>query len=274
MCTLIAGIDVLGPGTLLVGANRDESPERATAGPGVLEERPRVVGGRDLVSGGTWLAIREGRFVSALMNRRPLPDASLDPTALRSRGLLCLDAAASGPALDEPATIDPGTGEARPRRLDQALGLLARDAYAHCTLVGLTTDGVGWAIHAGHGRAPEATWIGPGWHVITHQDVDDPTEPRTAWLLRRLEGASPADAEEALQLLQSLLRLHGDGGEPAVCLHRERFPTVSSSLLALRGRDAGGGVRAPASFGPPRYLHAAGPPCVTPYEDVSRLLAA
>jgi hypothetical protein len=272
VCTLIAGIDVLGPGTLVVGANRDESPERATAGPGVLVARPRVVGGRDLVSGGTWLAIREGRFVSALMNRRPLPDAALDPSALRSRGLLCLDAAAGGPALDEPATIDPGTGELRPRRLDAALALIARDAYAHCTLVGLTTDGIGWAIHAGagQGRAPEATWIGAGWHVITHQEVDDPTEPRTAWLLRRLEGANPRDADEALALLGSLLRLHGDGGEPPVCLHRERFPTVSSSLLALRGAAEGA---APVSIGPPRYLHAAGPPCVTPYEDVSKLLA-
>ena len=265
MCTLIAGLDVLGPGTLVVGANRDESPDRPTAGPGVLVERPRVVGGRDLLSGGTWLAVREARFVSALMNRRPVPDAVLDPSSLRSRGLLCLDAAAAGPAIDAPATIDPGTGEARPRRLDAALGLLARDSYAHCTLVGLSTEGVGWAIHAGHGRAPEATWIAPGWHVITHQDVDDLSEPRTAWLLRRLEGARPRNAEEALALLGSLLRLHGDGGEPPVCLHRERFPTVSSSLLALGNA---------ASIGPAKYLHAAGPPCVTSYEDVSRFLVA
>ena len=262
MCTLIAGLDVLGSGTLVLGANRDESPERPTAGPGVLVDRPRVVGGRDLLSGGTWLAIREARFASALMNRRPIPDAALDPSSLRSRGLLCLDAAASGPAIDAPATIDPGTGEARPRRLDAALGLLARDAYAHCTLVGLSSDGGGWAIHAGHGRAPEATWISPGWHVITHQDVDDPTEPRTAWLRERIQGASPRDVDAALELLSSLLRLHGDGGEPAVCLHRERFPTVSSSLLAL---GALGGDRS-------RYLHADGPPCTTAYRDFSELL--
>ena len=263
MCTLIVGLDVLGPGTLVVGANRDESPERPTGAPDVLVERPRVVGGRDLLSGGTWLAIRESRFVSALMNRRPIPDAVLDPSSLRSRGLLCLDAAASGPALDTAATIDPGTGEARPRRIDAALGLLARDAYAHCTLVGLSTDGAGWAIHAGHGRPPEATWIAAGWHVIAHQEVDDLSEPRTAWLVRRLEGERPRDTREALDLLASLLRLHGDGGEPPVCLHRERFPTVSSSLLVLG---------AAASIGRPRYLHAAGPPCVTPYEDFSGLL--
>ncbi|HEX3113322.1 MAG TPA: NRDE family protein, partial [Candidatus Eisenbacteria bacterium] len=85
MCTLLIGIDVLGPGTAVLGANRDESPERATQGPGILVASPRVIGGRDLVAGGTWLAIRDARFVTALMNRRPHPG---DPTdALRSRGL-------------------------------------------------------------------------------------------------------------------------------------------------------------------------------------------
>jgi transport and Golgi organization protein 2 len=260
VCTVIVGLEVLGPGTLLFGANRDESPDRPTAGPGILVERPRVVGGRDLLSGGTWLAVREGRFVSALMNRRPIPGDARDPATLRSRGLLCLDAAAQGPPLDAPSAIDPGTGEARPPRLDASLSLLRAASYAHCTLVGVGLD-TGWAIHAGHAGEPEVAWIGPGWHVIAHQELDDPDEPRTKMLLKRLDGARPGSADEAFALLGSLLRLHGEGGEPPVCLHRERFPTVSSSLLAL------------GAVGAPRYHHAPGPPCVTAYEDQSRLLA-
>ena len=270
MCTLIVGLEVLGPGTLLLGANRDESPARPTAGPGVLVERPRVVGGRDLVSGGTWLAVREARFVSALMNRRPIPGDGRDPSTLRSRGLLCLDAAATGPPLDAPSAIDPGTGEAHPPRLDAALRLLHASDYAHCTLVGLGLD-AGWAIHAGHAitdagheaavAAPTVTPITTGWHVITHRNLDDPDEPRTHWLLERLHGARPRNVDDGLTLLRGLLSDHGEGGNPPVCLHRDRFPTVSSSLLAL------GAVAAP------RYLHAPGPPCVTPYEDVSTLLA-
>jgi len=260
VCTVIIGLQVLGPGTLLLGANRDESPERPTAGPGVLVERPRVVGGRDLVSGGTWLAVREGRFISALMNRRPLPDDARDPSTLRSRGLLCLDAATQGPPPDAPTAIDPGTGEAYPPRLDLALRLLHADTYAHCTLVGVGLD-AGWAIHAGHGGDPAVTPITPGWHVITHQELDDPGEPRTRMLLERLDGLKPGGVDEALAILGGMLRLHGEGGEPPVCIHRERFPTVSSSLLAL------GAVSAP------RYLHAPGPPCVTAYEDYSTLLA-
>jgi transport and Golgi organization protein 2 len=260
VCTLIAGLEVLGPGTLLLGANRDESPERATAGPGVLVERPRVVGGRDLVSGGTWLAVREARFISALMNRRPIPGDTRDPSALRSRGLLCLDAAATGPPLDAPAAIDPGTGEPHPPRLDAALRLLHGGDYAHCTLVGIGLD-AGWAIHAGHrpAAAPTVAPITAGWHVITHRELDDPDEPRTHWLMQRLQGARPKNVDEAFALLGSLLRGHGEGGEPPVCLHRDRFPTVSSSLLAL-GVDT------------PLYHHAPGPPCFTAYEDFSALL--
>jgi len=260
MCTLILGLGILGPGSLLLGANRDESPERPTAGPGVLVERPRVVGGRDLVSGGTWLAVREGRFISALMNRRPIPGDTRDPGTLRSRGLLCLDAAAQGPPLDAPSAIDPGTGEPHPPHLDAALRLLHAGAYAHCTLVGVGLD-AGWAIHAGHGGDPKVAPIVSGWHVITHRELDDPDEPRTRRLLERLGGATPGTVDEAFTFLGNLLRGHGEGGDPPVCLHHARFPTVSSSLLAL------------GAVGAPRYLHAPGPPCVTPYEDFSSLLA-
>lgn len=263
MCTLIVGLGILGPGTLLLGANRDESPARPTAGPGILVERPRVVGGRDLLSGGTWLAAREARFVSALMNRRPIPGDARDPSTLRSRGLLCLEAASSGPSLDAPSAIDPGTGEPRPPRLDAALRLLHAGTYAHCTLVGADPEG-GWAIHAGHGVSsgdPEITTIPEGWHVITHKELDDPSEPRTHGLLERLDGARPDGVDEGFDLLASLLRGHGEGGDPPVCLHGVHFPTVSSSLLAL------------GALGTPRYLHAPGPPCTTPYEDFSALLA-
>jgi hypothetical protein len=260
MCTLLLGIDLLGPGTLVLGANRDEDPGRATQGPAVLLARPRVVGGRDLVAGGTWLAVREGRLVAALMNRRPEPDDASDTAALRSRGLLCLDAAAAGPAPGAPSRIDPGTGDPHPERLDSLLRLFARDRYARCTLVVIEPGEGAWAIRGGGAATlPVATAIGAGWHAITHGELDDPDEPRTRHALERLEASRPTGAEEALDVVASLLRLHEAEGVPPVCLHRERVPTVSSSLVLLGASGA-------------RYLHAAGPPCVTRYEDVSGLV--
>lgn len=263
MCTLLIGIDVLGPGTLVLGANRDEDPLRPTDGPGVLHENPRVVGGRDRVAGGTWLAIREARLVAALMNRRPEPGDESDPAMLRSRGLLCLEAAASGPPYGRPARLDPGTGEPRPERLDHLLRLFSRGRYARCTLVVLSITEGAWAIHGGGGSGPPT--IAPierGWHAITHRDLNDPDEPRTRFARERLLLASrPATADEAMDVVAGTLRLHGEDEAPPVCLHRERFPTVSSSLIVL-GVPEG-----------PRYRHASGPPCVTPYEDFSSLLA-
>jgi len=270
MCTLIAGVEVLGPRTLIVGANRDESPERASAPPGILRDRPRVAGGKDLVAGGTWLAVREARAVTALMNRRPSAPAAA-PTPLRSRGLLCLDAAAAGPSHDAPHAIDPGTGDRHATRLHAALALIGRDAYAACTLVGLDVEEPSWAVLAETGVPPVVRMLEPGWHVLTHADVDDRSEPRTRWLLDRLErwDRGGGGADEALERVADLLRVHADseGGTPGVCLHRERFPTVSSTLLALGDVGQGG------TSGRVTYRHAAGPPCVTPYEDVSSLLA-
>lgn len=267
MCTLIAGIEVLGPRTLVLGANRDESPGRASAGPGILRERPRVVGGKDLVAGGTWLAVCEARAVTALMNRRPSRGAGHPGAAggrdSRSRGLLCLDAASAGWPRDRAHRIDPGTGELYPARLHASLALIQREPYAACTLVGLEADEPSWAILAEAGVETGIRFLARGWNVVTHADLNDPGEPRTAWVRERLHGFAPRGVEEALQGIAALLATHeGPGpGMPGVCLHRDRFPTVSSSLLAL------------GDLGAPRYLHAPGPPCVTPYEDVSALLA-
>ncbi|HMI31714.1 MAG TPA: NRDE family protein [Candidatus Limnocylindrales bacterium] len=243
MCTLILGLGILGPGSLLLGANRDESPLRPSAEPAVLLPAPRVVGGRDLVSGGTWLAIREARFVTALMNRRPVAGDARDPATLRSRGLLCLETAAGG-------------------NLEAALTIVRRGSYAPCTLVGVGVDGEAWALEAGAGE-PSVQAISLGWHVITHRDLDDPDEPRTKWILGDIRPKRPDSPEEALELMAGYLRSHGEGGRPPVCLHRDVFPTVSSSLVALAQEP-----------GAARYLHAPGPPCVTEYRDMTDLLNA
>jgi uncharacterized protein with NRDE domain len=245
MCTLILGVEVLGENTLVLGANRDEDPGRPSSGPRLLREEPRVAGGQDLRSSGTWLAVREDRFVVALLNRPPVPGDPRDPAILRSRGLLCLDTAAA-----------PGFSF-----LDEALAGLRRYAYGHCTLVGVGVDGEAWWIHGGGGASiPVARPVPRGWHVITHADLDDPGEPRTRAVLAALGRGVPADVDQAVDRIASILRDHGSGDSPPVCLHRERVPTVSSSILAL-GR-----------VGTARYLHAAGPPCTTPYEDFSALL--
>src|SRR5262245_13616909 len=57
MCTLVFGLDVLGPHSVLIATNRDEDPARRSEPPQVLSREPLVVGGRDAIAGGTWLEI-------------------------------------------------------------------------------------------------------------------------------------------------------------------------------------------------------------------------
>ncbi len=98
MCLLVVASRVLATWPLVVAANRDERLDRPAAPAGLLTEQPyRTVGGRDLLAGGTWLAVNERGVVAGLTNR-PLP-AGRDLTK-RSRGEipLALTAAADAPA--------------------------------------------------------------------------------------------------------------------------------------------------------------------------------
>ena len=66
----------------VLAANRDEDYERATRSAHVWEDAPDVIGGRDALHGGSWLAVsRRGRF-AAVTNLRGATRRS------RSRGLL------------------------------------------------------------------------------------------------------------------------------------------------------------------------------------------
>jgi uncharacterized protein with NRDE domain len=73
---------------LVLAANRDEYYRRPTAIAGPWQEHPGIIGGRDLLQGGSWLAMsRNGRFAAVTNFREPPP--AVDPP--RSRGQLVSD---------------------------------------------------------------------------------------------------------------------------------------------------------------------------------------
>ncbi len=238
MCTLVFGLDVLGPGTILVATNRDEDPARPSEPPQVLDRAPLVVGGRDAVAGGTWLAVRaETPGVAMLLNRR---DPTPEKPGRRSRGLLTLDVATAP--------------EPRARALAEAeIG-----HYAPCSLVWLSPAG-SWLLAIRAGREPTLEPIRAGWHAITHFELDDAADARATWILARLAGRKVASREDAESRLTSILASHGGGAAPACCLHEGRAPTVSAALLWI----------APGELA---YRHAQGRPCVTPFEDYTHLV--
>src|SRR5262249_58398234 len=75
---------------------------------------PRVLGGRDLMAGGTWLAVNERGLVAALTNG-PSPEGR-DPTQ-RSRGALPLALAAFD---DATAAVEHFTPTYHPRHHNRA----------------------------------------------------------------------------------------------------------------------------------------------------------
>jgi uncharacterized protein with NRDE domain len=88
MCLIVVGLRAAPRYPLIVAANRDEQHARPTAAASWWSESPRVLGGRDLQAGGTWLGLdRAGRFAAVTNIREP----SGRLAAVRSRGTLVAD---------------------------------------------------------------------------------------------------------------------------------------------------------------------------------------
>ncbi|WP_192034830.1 NRDE family protein [Halomonas sp. YLGW01] len=108
MCLIAFDYRPDAPAWLRLIANRDEFFSRATAPLDAWPEAPEIVGGRDLVAGGSWLAVHRRGRVAAVTNVRDAglvtpPDApsrgQLVPEALRVDDLAgWLDSLAEGDA--------------------------------------------------------------------------------------------------------------------------------------------------------------------------------
>ena len=88
MCLIILAHRQHGSYPLLVAANRDEYYQRPTQAAHCWPGPEKLLAGKDLLAGGTWLGITgSGRF-AAITNHRNPPSTPAKP---RSRGLLTLD---------------------------------------------------------------------------------------------------------------------------------------------------------------------------------------
>ena len=87
MCLLLLALRVFPDRPWLLLANRDEFHARPSAAADFWKDKPDVFGGRDLVAGGSWLALnRDGRYAGVTNVR-----TGRQTTAARSRGALIAD---------------------------------------------------------------------------------------------------------------------------------------------------------------------------------------
>jgi uncharacterized protein with NRDE domain len=147
---------------LVLVCNRDEFHERPTASAHWWKDQPRVLGGRDIQAGGSWLAMdRQGRL-AVLTNVRQ-PDMNPTPDQ-RSRGRLVADYVI-GP--DDART---GSGRAAASGASHAgFNLLFLDAdrlfYVHHRLPDR---------HAHEPRPPERHRLQPGVYGLSNHRLDTP----------------------------------------------------------------------------------------------------
>ena len=155
MCLLIALSGVLTSAPLLVAANRDERYDRPAEVITVLRAHgPRILGGRDAVAGGTWLAVNEHGLVAGLTNQ---PLAGPRDDTRRSRGELPLAFAAHPDAATAVAKVCP---ELDPSDYNPCW-LLVGDRHSLFS-VGLTG-----------GHSPVVRQLPPGSYVLENVPLDD-----------------------------------------------------------------------------------------------------
>ncbi len=244
MCTILLAWRSHPTAPIVLAANRDELIARPSAPPGVLSENPLILGGRDLVAGGTWLAVAADGAVCAVTNRHPGegPPVAPDPTR-RSRGEIPV-ALLNGDRKDIRSRLA-GLGHARYNPVNVLWVDGNRALVAHVD-------------DSGPVRVVE---LAPGPHVLTTRDVDNSRSAKVAMLRAGMDRvlAAGADPRVTIAGLKAMLADNTSATNSpvdAACIHGDVYGTVSASTVI-----AGGGQVV--------YEHAPGRPCVTPFEDVA-----
>ena len=246
MCLLVVASRVVAAEPLIVGANRDEILERPSTAVTVLDDGPpRVLGGRDELSGGTWLAVNEYGVCAGLTNQ-PLGDAK-DPSK-RSRGELPLALVRHATAA---AAVDALLAGFHPADYNGSWLLVGdRDSLFFVDFTGSDTE------------EGSVLALPPGIHVLENRALGE-TSPKVDLVRAGLE--VPPEADQVVDAFRRVLVDHrnpeGDSRPNAAnCVHLDTFGTRSSCIVRVQAGD-----------GLPRLCVADGPPCTTAYEDVSGL---
>ncbi len=244
VCTLALYFQEFPEYPLIVAANRDEFFSRPSAPPRLLSEQPRILGGQDLLAGGTWLGVNGHGLLMGILNRRS--EEKKENAQARSRGLLCLDLLHC-------------------KGLDDARDLLAKQeprSYQPFNLL-LASQGEAYVAY-NEGDVIHRIRLDPGLHVISNSAVFDPRSEKMerAYLLfsklrPAIQRASP-ESSSGISAFKVALSDHINSQKPkdALCVHAESYGTVSSSVIFY--------ARCSSRF---VTYYSAGPPCRSDFNE-------
>lgn len=235
MCLVILAWHLHPEVPLIVAANRDELFARP-AEP-VHELEPHIVGGRDVLAGGTWLATNASGVVAAITNQplatrdKTKPQGSRDPSK-HSRGELPLALARYSTAAD---AVRAFARERSPRD------------YNPCALLVADRDSA-FYIGMQEGDVPFVRELAAGLHILENRPLDAPSpkadharaavQKLTSWPTHMLVehlGAVLANAE----IPASAVAQHAATADPrpieveAACVSLGAYGTRSSTVVLV-----------------------------------------
>src|SRR5260370_30919233 len=261
MCLLTVLFNVPPEAPVIVAGTRDERYVRPGKPVQALQPAaPRVLGGLDVLAGGTWLAVN-GHGVFAVLTNRPASGGRVP--SRRSRG--------------ERPLLLAGYADA-----DTAVKALQKQIhcseYNPCWLLVGDRQAL-YDIIIGGNDEPETSGLSTGIHVLGNRPLDA-RSAKVSMIRRALIPAATWLGSELSGEFQSLLGSHeipaSDGREfteendprplqlSAACVHTEHYGTRSATLIVIPA----------ASSAMPRGYYSDRPPCTTPLQDASQLWSA
>ncbi len=248
MCLLVVFHRTHPDAPLIVAANRDEFLARPATTMTVLRhDGPRIVGGRDELAGGTWLAVNEHGVVAGLTN---VPSGGTRDPSRRSRGVLPLFLA-SHP--DAATAVKAFRETFRPPDFNPAWLLVGdRDALFY--------------VDMSRGEVPAVTPLPPGLHILENRALGDQS-PKVDYVRASLSGIESRAGKELVEGLHAVLRDHTIPPRPpylarpieteAACVHAGPYGTRSSTIVIVGARL--------------RLWFSDGPPCTAPLREATEL---
>jgi uncharacterized protein with NRDE domain len=226
MCLLVVVFQVVEDAPLIVAANRDERYDReATPLTTLSSGHPRILGGRDKLAGGTWLAVNEHGVAAGLTNKPAV--AGRDP-AKRSRGEIPLLLASEGSAAD---AVEALSATLSPRSFNPCWVLVGdRDSLHYVDM----TDPEGARVES----------LSPGVYVLENKPLGVPS-PKVEHVRSLVGDLGDRSVAEALTRLRAVLANHVIPQPPvedteaarlasqisACCVHTQLYGTRSSMLV-------------------------------------------
>jgi uncharacterized protein with NRDE domain len=211
MCIVFLAFQMNQDFPIMYGANREESCTRPMTLPSVNLRPVRLVAGLDrgpkgdMAEAGTWFGTNEHGLTVAVTNR---DDGVLHGhNAKNSRGLLVEELLRDTPSVDDAASV--------------AISSIMNGAYGGFNL--LMADWNKALIL--HSKGPSQFFtaqLGPGLHVLTNLDLDDPEDTRIKYVKENLKAHDFENSASKILL------------SPEIMVEDDEWGTIASSILMLR----------------------------------------